>query len=117
MSRVKLQVRDENGTPLLIFEGELVSGDADKRLESEFHRLIGQGCKQVVIDLSQVTYIDSSVLGKLVYGHSLLRSKGGRLRLVNPPRRVMDLLKVTRLISVFEIFGSREQALGGRDAG
>lgn len=104
MERVK-------GVDFLIPEGEMVVGDGDSRLKEELDKLRSSGVAQVVVDFSKVPYIDSSVLGQLVHGYTLLKSEGGGLKLLNPCRRITDLLTITRLITVFEIFKSREEAL------
>ncbi len=110
MRAVRLRVENQDGVSILIPEGELVTGEADALLEREFDRLLTTGQARAVIDLSGVTYVDSSVLGKLVHGHTRMLEKGGALRLLNPPKRVLELLRVTRLISVFEIVEDGEEA-------
>ncbi|MDA2923519.1 STAS domain-containing protein [Acidobacteria bacterium AH-259-L09] len=110
---MEVKVEDQEGVFFIIPSGELSTGEGDKRLRQELDRLQRAGNTKVVIDLSDVPYIDSSVLGQLVYGHSVLKKEGGGLKLLNPSKRIMDLLSLTRLISVFEISQSREEALAG----
>lgn len=109
---VKLQVQEEAGVQVLVLEGEMVTGEPENQLKRqlELARLHGS---RVIVDLSAVPYIDSSVLGQLVYGHSQLKKMGGGLRLVGPSKRIRDLLSLTRLITVFEIFEDRPSALRG----
>ncbi len=89
----------------------MVTGEGEQRFKDELNRASAAGELRVVVDLSEVPYIDSSVLGQLVHGFTLLKKEGGALKLVNPSRRVMDLLKLTRLITIFDVFKSREEAI------
>lgn len=108
---VDLQIEDREDVKLVIPSGEMVTGEADQRLRAVLEQFHRQKSLKVIIDFSGVPYIDSSVLGQLVYGYSLLREKGGNLKILNPSPRIRDLFEVTRLVSVFEIFESEEEAL------
>ncbi len=93
--------------------GELIAGEGDSQLKQVFEELLEAGHKRVVVDFEHVPYIDSSVLGQLVYGHSrFLENKGG-LRLIGVSKRIRKLLQLTRLILVFEVCENREKALEG----
>jgi anti-sigma B factor antagonist len=105
---VELTVEREGDVFFIIPRGQMLAGDGDLRLKQELDRLRGEGHRQVAIDFSGVPYIDSSVLGQLVHGYSTLKKEGGGLKLLNPPKRIIDLLSLTRLITVFEIYQSRQ---------
>ena len=89
----------------------MVTGDGEQQFKEELNRASAGGELQVIVDFSEVPYIDSSVLGQLVHGYTLMKKAGGALKLVNPSRRVMDLLKLTRLITIFEVFETRDEAI------
>jgi anti-sigma B factor antagonist len=108
---VELKVEEDKGVQVLLPEGEMVTGEADQQLRATLEQLCEQGDTRVVVNFSQVPYIDSSVLGQLVYGYSLLRENGGDLKILTPSPRIRDLLEVTRLVSVFEIFEDQEEAV------
>jgi anti-sigma B factor antagonist len=108
---VELKVEEEGGVCFITPEGQMLAGEGDVRLKQELDRLRSQGKVRVVVDLAAVPYIDSSVLGQLAHGFSLLKKEGGALKLVNPSKRVTDLLSLTRLISVFQIYRSRQEAV------
>jgi anti-sigma B factor antagonist len=93
----------------------MLVGEGDHRLRETLERMNSREQLRVVVDFSQVPYIDSSVLGQLVYGYSLLRENGGDLKILNPSPRIKDLLDVTRLASVFEIFDDRSAVLESWD--
>ena len=105
----------EGGVHFIRPSGELTTGEGDHRIKRELDRLLRSGNTRVVVDLSQVPYIDSSVLGQLVHGYSTMKKEGGALKLLNPPKRIMDLLSLTRLITVFEIFENRAEVLSSWD--
>jgi anti-sigma B factor antagonist len=73
-------------------------------------KLIGVGRKRIVLDLCEVTSIDSSGLSTLVFAHKLL-SRGGSLAISCPRDTIMSMLKLTRLVHVLSVFASREQAI------
>jgi len=108
---VELKVEEDKGVQVLLPKGEMVTGEADQQLRETLEQLCEQGDTRVVVNFSQVPYIDSSVLGQLVYGYSLLRENGGDLKILTPSPRIKDLLEVTRLVSVFEIFEDQEEAV------
>jgi len=93
------------------------AGEVDLHTAPEIKQRIGelsdQGYNQIVVDLSRIDYLDSTGLGVLVGALKRLREKDGELRLVHPTSRVMRVLEITRLVNVFQIFDSEEEALGG----
>ena len=81
--------------------GKLLAGAEDDRLRQIVARHIAAGHKEIVLDLADLTYIDSGGLGELVQCRTLLSSRNGNLKLRNLPKRVYDRLSVTRLESLF----------------
>ena len=68
--------------------------------------------KRLVVDLSKVPYIDSSGIGELVSAYTAVRSKGGELKLLHLTKKVHDLLQITKLFTVFEVFSDEPSAVG-----
>ena len=91
--------------------GRLSAGETGLMFRGNFQRCITEGSKDFVINLAQVSYIDSSGLGELITSHNSLRNRGGAVKLLNPTRRIRDLLQMTRLLGVFEIFEDETAAL------
>jgi len=108
---VELRIEQQGDIHFLVPEGQMLAGEGDVRLKQELDRLRAQGMKRIAIDLTAVPYIDSSVLGQLVHGYSQLKKEGGSLKLLNPPKRILDLLSLTRLLSIFEIYKSRQDLI------
>ncbi len=108
---MQVKVEEEAGVCFILPEGQLLAGDGDIGLKRELDRLRSEGKREIAIDFSQVPYIDSSVLGQLVHGYSLLKKEGGALKLLRPSKRIIDLLTLTRLITIFEIYQTRQEVL------
>ena len=83
--------------------GRITLGEANLQLRQLLHELIGKGERAVLLNLAEVTYIDSSGLGELVVGFTSMRSAGGELKLLNLTRKVHDLLQITKLYTVFDV--------------
>jgi anti-sigma B factor antagonist len=92
-----------------------LAGEVDLYTAPEFkHQLlevIGQGAKEVVVDFSDTTFIDSTTLGVLVGGVKRLRTNEGQLSLVCSDRNITKIFEITGLDRVFTIYGSRDEAL------
>src|SRR5262249_26064327 len=89
-------------------EGDLSTPPESKQ---ETPRVIGEGAKQVVVDFSETTFIDSTTLGVLVGGVKRLRPEGGQLSLICSDRNIVKIFEITGLDRVFTIYGTRDEAL------
>jgi anti-sigma B factor antagonist len=92
-----------------------LSGEVDLYTAPEFKQqlldVIGQGGKEVVVDFTDTTFIDSTTLGVLVGGVKRLRPNGGRLSLVCSDRNITKIFEITGLTKVFDIYDSRAEAV------
>jgi anti-sigma B factor antagonist len=91
--------------------GDITLGSGGVGLRDKVRSLIDQGHKKLVLDLSGVSYMDSSGLGELVHVYATMKNKGGSLKLVGLTRRISDLLTITKLVTVFETYDSEASAL------
>jgi anti-sigma B factor antagonist len=91
--------------------GKLTLTDNPGRLKDKITSLIWQGESNIVLNLAQVNYIDSSGLGELVASHTTAWRGGATVKLANSGRRVWDLLVLTKLATIFDCYGSEEAAL------
>ena len=83
--------------------GRIVLGDGSAGLRDLVHKLVNEGNKKILLNLSNVDYIDSSGLGELVSAFTSMRSQGSELKLFNLTKRVRALLQITKLYTVFDI--------------
>jgi anti-sigma B factor antagonist len=98
-----------------------IHGDADLHVADELggrvSQVIDDGASAVVVDLSGVTFLDSMALGILLTGLRRLRARGGRLRVVAPRGEIRRIFEITLLDRVFELDGSRHEALSSARSG
>lgn len=93
-------------------KGKITLGDGgDAILKDKMRSLVQQGYKNVLLNLGEVSYVDSAGLGEIVQAYATVSKGGGALKLVNTTKRIKDLLAITKLITVFETFDSEADAL------
>jgi anti-sigma B factor antagonist len=109
--QLKLTKRTVDG--ILAFEcsGRIVFGDESFLLRDEVKKAVADGNKRIVLNLGEVSYIDSGGLGTLVALHTTAHKAEGTIKLANLTKRVGDLLQVTKLLTVFEVYDSEYEAL------
>ncbi len=109
--QLKLAKRTVDG--ILAFEcnGRIVFGDESGLLREQVKGAIADGQKRIVLNLAEVNYIDSGGLGTLVALHTTAHNAGGTIKLASLTKRVGDLLQVTKLLTVFEVYPSEYEAL------
>jgi anti-sigma B factor antagonist len=108
--QLKLSVRNMDGIAIVDATGRIVFGDESASLRDTVKRVISEN-KRIVLNLGEVTYIDSGGLGTLVSLYTTARSAGGTIKLASLTKRVGDLLQVTKLLTVFDVFDNEKQAL------
>lgn len=96
---------------LLDLKGRLVLEDGDDLLRSRINDLVDQGRVRIVLNLEDVTYIDSCGVGVMIAKYVSLRNKGGDLRLLNLTARSHHLMEISKLLNVFEIFAAESDAI------
>ncbi len=106
-----IQQREREGIIILDLDGRITVGAEAGALRDRIFALNGAGTRNVVLNLGRVDYIDSTGLGALVICATSLRKAGGNMKLVNLNRRNIELLVMTKLATVFEIFTSEQDAV------
>jgi anti-sigma B factor antagonist len=91
--------------------GRITLGEGASTLRDTVRTLAGGGQKKILLNLADVSYIDSSGIGELVSGFTSVANSGGALKLVNLTKRVQDLLQITKLYTVFEVFDDEAKAV------
>ncbi|MGH9501448.1 MAG: STAS domain-containing protein [Terriglobales bacterium] len=108
--QLKLNTRVSNGVTIVDCNGRIVFGEESALLRDELKKLIGE-TRQIVLNLGGISYIDSGGLGTLVALYTTAQNAGGAVKLVNLTQRVGDLLQVTKLLTVFEVYDSEEKGI------
>jgi anti-sigma B factor antagonist len=91
------------GVTVVDMSGRITLGEGSVVLRDTIRDLIGKGQKKILLNLGDVTYIDSSGIGELVSAFTAVRREGGELKLLNLTKKVHDLLQITKLYTVFDI--------------
>lgn len=100
----------DQDTCIVTLKGRLQLGTACADLEALILRLVGRGAKTLVFDISQVTHMDSTGMGRFIEAHRLLQSISGHMRIVAAPGAVRDMFQITRLDTIFSFYPSIEAA-------
>lgn len=108
---MKQQVIDHGDIKVLALSGKITIGEGDVKLREKINDMIKEGDRKIILDLHGVTYIDSSGIGELVSSYTTLKNREGSLKLARLKSKIYDLLQLTALVSVFEIYDSVEDAL------
>ena len=108
---MKIDKRGKGGVTILDVEGKITIGKGDVALRDAVQQALGDGAKKLLIELGRVSTIDSSGVGELVSAFTTVTNRGGKLKLVNLPPKVNDILQITQLITVFEVFDNEDEAI------
>jgi anti-sigma B factor antagonist len=107
---LKITNREVEGVAVLALDGRVVLGEETSTLREKVKNLLAEGRKNIVLNLSSVTQIDSSGLGALVTAYSSAKSQGASLRLCNLGSRFSEMLQVTKLYTVFVVSDNETDA-------
>ncbi len=100
---VKLSTRQVGDVTVVDVAGRITLGEGSSALRDTLRELVGKGQKKILLNLGDVTYIDSSGIGELVSGFTTVTNSGGQLKLLGLNKRVKDLLQITKLYTVFDV--------------
>jgi anti-sigma B factor antagonist len=108
---VKLTTRQVGDVTVIDAAGRITLGEGASAFRDLIRDLSAKGDKKLVLNLSEVSYIDSSGIGELVSGFTTVTNHGGQLKLVGLSKRVKDLLQITKLYTVFEVHDEEAEAI------
>ena len=107
----KATIRKAGDVTVMDLSGRITLGDGSGTVRDTVKDQIARGCRQILLNLKDVTYIDSAGLGELVGSYATMTNQGGQIKLLNAQTKVRDVLQVTKLYTVFESFTDEETAL------
>ena len=108
---MKLQERQIGNVVVLDISGQLRVADGSERLMDKINRLLHEGSRNILLNLDEVSYIDSGGLGQLVSSFTSVKRENGSLKLLNVGKRTKDLLAMTKLSTVFDTYDTEDQAV------
>ena len=108
---VKLSTRQVGDVSVVDVAGRITLGEGSSALRDLLREMVGKGQKSILLNLGEVSYIDSSGIGELVSGFTTVTNSGGQLKLLNLNKRVKDLLQITKLYTVFDVHEDEAAAI------
>jgi anti-sigma B factor antagonist len=107
----KLSTRQVGDVTVIDVSGRITLGEGASAFRDTVRDLSAKGDKKILLNLSDVTYIDSSGIGEMVSGFTTVTNHGGQLKLLGLSKKVKDLLQITKLYTVFEVFDDEAAAV------
>ena len=108
---VKLNTRQVGDVSVMDVAGRITLGEGSSALRDSLREMVAKNQKKILLNLGEVSYIDSSGIGELVSGFTTVTNQGGQLKLLNLTKRVKDLLQITKLYTVFDVHDDEAYAV------
>ena len=108
---MKVSTRQVDGITVLDLSGRITLGEGSVQLRDTVRDLLAKGSKNILLNLGEINYIDSSGIGELVSAFTTVRNQGGEMKLLNLTKKVHDLLQITKLYTVFDIKDDEASAI------
>ncbi len=111
MAELNITERQAGDITILDMDGKVTIGEGSVALRNTIRKLLGEGRKKILLNLGNVGYVDSSGIGELVSSFTAVNKEGGSLKLLNLTQKIQDLLAITKLLTVFDVYESEADAL------
>ncbi|HEY6488707.1 MAG: STAS domain-containing protein [Terracidiphilus sp.] len=108
---LKMRTREVNGIIVIDLTGQITLGEACAAVRDEVRDQLGQNFIKMLLNLADVTYIDSAGLGELTAAYTSVKNRGGALKLLSLTKRVHDLMQITKLYTVFDVYDDEKKAI------
>lgn len=108
---MKIETRERDGVTILDLKGKITIGVGDVAVRDAVESAIEAGNLNILLNMADVTTMDSSGIGEIVAAYTTVTNKGGKLRLYGIPPRVSDILQITQLVTVLDILDDEEEAV------
>lgn len=113
MAELNISERQAGDVTILDLDGKVTIGEGSVALRTTIRRLLGEGKKNILLNLGSVGYVDSSGIGELVSSFTAVQKEGGKLKMLNLTQKIQDLLAITKLLTVFDVYENEGDALAG----
>ncbi len=108
---LKMTNREVDGVSVVALDGRIVLGEESNALREKVKSLIAEGKTKVVLNMANITFIDSAGLGTLVAAHHSAKSQGAALKLAHLGSKFQEVLQITKLLTVFDVYNSEAEAV------
>jgi anti-sigma B factor antagonist len=112
MAELNIGERQAGDVTILDLNGKITIGEGSVELRNKVRGLLGDGRNKILLNLGGVSYIDSSGIGELVSSFTAVNKESGSLKLVKLTQKLQDLLGITKLLTVFDVYEDEAEALG-----
>jgi anti-sigma B factor antagonist len=109
---LKMTTREVDGVTVVALDGRIVLGEESNALREKVKSLIAEGKTKVVLNMANITFIDSAGLGTLVAAHHSAKSQGAALKLAHLGSKFQEVLQITKLLTVFDVYNTEAEAVG-----
>jgi anti-sigma B factor antagonist len=111
MAELNIRERQAGDVTILDMEGKITIGEGSVSVRGAIRRLLEEGKKKILLNLAGVGYVDSSGIGELVSSYTTINREGGQLKLLKLTQKIQDLLGITKLLTVFDVYDDEATAL------
>src|SRR5215813_11208071 len=111
MANLNIKDRAAGEVTILDLSGKITIGEGSVQLREEVRKLLEAGKKNILLNLGDVSYVDSSGIGELVSSYTTTSNQGGHLKLLNLTKKIQDLLMITKLLTVFQTYDNEQDAV------
>ncbi len=108
---MKIETRTAGDVHVLDCSGKITLGEGTMAIRNTVREVLKNGGKKIVLNLSEVNYIDSSGIGELVSTFTTVTNAGGQLKLLNLTKKIQELLAITKLLTVFSVYQTEQEAI------
>jgi len=108
---MKIETRVVGDVTILDCSGKITLGEGTQAVRNQVRDLLKNGSKKIILNLGDVNYIDSSGIGELVSSFTTVTNQGGKLKLLNLTKKIQELLAITKLLTVFQVYDNEKAAL------
>jgi len=113
---MKIETRNIGDVQVLDCSGKITLGEGTMAIRNAVRDILKSNGKKILLNLSDVNYIDSSGIGELVSSYTTVTNHGGSLKLLNLTKKIQELLAITKLLTVFQVFDNEQTALASFSA-
>lgn len=112
MAQLTIKERQAGDVTIMDLSGKITIGEGSVQLREGVRKLLDEGKKKILLNLGDVSYVDSSGIGELVSSYTTTtNNQGGQLKLLNLTKKIKDLLMITKLLTVFQTFDNEAEAV------
>jgi anti-sigma B factor antagonist len=108
---MKINTRTVGDIQILDWSGKITLGEGTMSIRNAVRDILQSGGKKIILNLAEVSYIDSSGIGELVSSYTTVTNSGGQLKLLNLTKKIHELLAITKLLTVFDTFDNEQASL------